>query len=432
MRFYQILREYKREITAKNLGPRLLASAERESITDVDQILAALEEMDPTATKQYTLWLANQYIKQQFRLEDKPRIKDVLEKFINAKSRLEKKDINQYDFRSLEDQMDKIYDVGLDKPSEEGIFEVPEGAEVLYNGPLGLLAIPKTEEASCELGKGTKWCTAGDEKNRFAYYSKGGPLYIWRDKNGKKYQFHWESMQFTDRRDEPISQEQVDYFRTKHPVLKKLFAAKEKEIVTDPELAYRYAKDAIGGRWPEGEAAIAKSSHWAYRYAGNVVRGRWSEGEAAIATYPQWAYKYAKHIIRSRFPEGEAAVATDPEWAYHYARYVIGGRWPAGEPAIAADPHWASMYAMNVIVGRFPKGEAVIAKSSGWAYEYALDVICDRWPKGESAIATDPKMSYYYARDVIRGRFPAGEAVIATDPVWANEYAKNIVGGKWP
>jgi hypothetical protein len=382
MRSRDFLFEYKRDITAKNLGSRLLASAKRESITDVDQVLAALEEMDPTPNKQYTLWLANQYIKQQFRLEDRPRITDALRKFINAKSRLEQRDINKYDLHSLEDQMDKIYDVELEKPEsqDQATFEVPEGAEVLYNGPLGLLAIPKTEEASCALGKGTRWCTAGNENNRFAYYSKGGPLYIWRDKNGEKYQFHWESMQFMDRQDQPISQEQADYFRIKHPVLKKLFAAKEKEIAKDPKRAYKYAKNVIRGRWPEAEAAIATDPERAYLYAKDIIRGRWPEAEAVIATDPERAYLYARDVIGGRWPEAEAAIATDPERAYLYAKDIIGGRFPEGEAAIATDPERASMYAKDIIRGRFPEAEAVIAKDPSAAYLYAWYVIRGRWP----------------------------------------------------
>ena len=382
MKVYQIIREYKRDITAKNLGSRLIASAEREGITDVDQVLAALEEMDPTANKQYTLWLAKQYIKQQFRLEDRPRITDALRKFINAKSRLEQRDINKYDLHSLEDQMDKIYNIELEKPEsqDQATFEVPEGAEVLYNGPLGLLAIPKTKKASCELGSGTRWCTAGGEDNRFAYYSKNGPLYIWRDKNGEKYQFHWESMQFTDARDRPLSQEQIDYFRTKHPVLKKLFAAKEKEIAKDPKRAYKYAKNVIGGRWPEAEAAIAKDAKWAYLYAKDIIRGRWPEVEAVIAKDPEWAYLYAKDIIRGRWPEAEAVIATDPERAYLYARDVIGGRWPEAEAAIATDPKISNYYAYHVIGGRWPEAEAVIAKDPEWASMYAKYIIRGKWP----------------------------------------------------
>jgi hypothetical protein len=432
MRAKDFLFEYKRGITAKNLGSRLLASAKRESITDVDQILAALEEMDPTATKQYTLWLANQYIKQQFRLEDRPRITDALRKFINAKSRLEQRDINKYDFRSLEDQMDKIYNVELDAPSEEGIFEVPEGAEVLYNGPLGLLAIPKTEEASCELGSGTRWCTAGNEDNRFESCSKDGPLYIWRDKNGEKYQFHWESTQFMDRRDEPISQEQMDYFRTKHPVLKKLFAAKEKEIAKDPEWAYEYARDVIRGRWPEAEAVIATDPEWAYEYARDVIRGRWPEAEAAIAKDPKRAYRYAGNVVRGRWPEVEAVIAKDPEWAYLYAKDIIRGRWPEAEAVIAKDSGDAYKYAMYVIVGRWPAGEPAIAADPQWAYWYARDVIGGRWPEAEAVIAKDPYSALGYALNVIGGRWPEAEAAIAKDAKWAYLYAKNVVGGKWP
>ena len=73
----------------------------------------------------------------------------------------------------------------------------------------------------------------------------------------------------------------------------------EKEL-TDPEWAYLYARDVIGGRWPEGEAAIAKDPEWAYRYARYVVRGRWPEGEEAIATDPYWTKEYLE-----LFPEAK-------------------------------------------------------------------------------------------------------------------------------
>ena len=39
----------------------------------------------------------------------------------------------------------------------------------------------------------------------------------------------------------------------------------EKEL-TDPGLAYLYARDVIRGRWPEGEPAIATSPYYSKEY----------------------------------------------------------------------------------------------------------------------------------------------------------------------
>ena len=71
---------------------------------------------------------------------------------------------------------------------------------------------------------------------------------------------------------------------------------------TDPELAYAYARFVLKGRFPEGEAAIAKNPSDAYFYAKNVLNGRFPEGEEAIATKPglisEWylkLYPEAKH-----------------------------------------------------------------------------------------------------------------------------------------
>jgi hypothetical protein len=75
---------------------------------------------------------------------------------------------------------------------------------------------------------------------------------------------------------------------------------------TDPLNAYYYAKDVIGGRFPEGEAAIATDPRWAHEYARDVIRGRWPEGEAAIATGPDPYYTLA---YLGLFPEAKL------EWA---------------------------------------------------------------------------------------------------------------------
>ena len=157
------------------------------------------------------------------------------------------------------------------------------------------MVIPKTEFAAQYWGRGTDWCTAyGDPKGKwpkrtstFDEYDKG-PLYIWNDNNGEKYQFHFPSRQFMDSGDRPISHEKLQYFRTQHPVLKKVFAMKEKEFAKNPQLAYEYARDVIG-RFPEAEEAIAKDPEWAYMYAKNVIKPS--------------KYKYFSDIIKGRLPK---------------------------------------------------------------------------------------------------------------------------------
>ena len=93
------------------------------------------------------------------------------------------------------------------------------------------------------------------------------------------------------------------------------------ERLKDPQAAYHYAKDVLNGRFPEGEAAIAKNTRWSYYYARDVIKGRWPRGEVAIAKDPQdayYAYLYARDVLKGRFPGGEEAIAKDPIWAEKY------------------------------------------------------------------------------------------------------------------
>lgn len=75
--------------------------------------------------------------------------------------------------------------------------------EVPYEDKEWKVIIPKSYDASCYWGNGTKWCTATRESNEwYDTYSSQGPLYIIINKHtNEKYQFHFESEQFMNKND---------------------------------------------------------------------------------------------------------------------------------------------------------------------------------------------------------------------------------------
>ena len=358
MRAREFITEYKRQQTITTYGDRLLQHAAKNKETNnIDDIMAALEAMDPTRNKQYVVWLARQYLSGRFRLEDQSRIRDDLTAYDSLKPRLpqNQRDINQLTYPALIDIVDSVNsatigDSGSEK-SNTGTFPVVSDSTVLYNGPLGQLSIPKTQAASCELGRGTRWCTAADTDNWFDRYSQEGPLYVWRDRNGSKYQFHFESGQFKDSRDQDIKKKLLDQFRTTHPILSQLFAKREKDVLDsgDARAAYHYAHDILKAPWPEAEPQIAQD--------------------------PDAAYWYARYVLKAPFPQAEPQIAQDPLVAYLYARYVLKAPWPEAEPQIAQDPDAAYRYARDLLKRPWPEAEPVIAQNPWGAYEYAQDVL---------------------------------------------------------
>jgi hypothetical protein len=295
-------------------------------------------------------WLARQYISGQFALEDYPRINSVLVNFEKLKPRLPIKDINRYTLYSLEDLMDKTMNVDLDNKSatDTGTFPVIDDSTVLYNGPLGQLAIPNTEIASCQLGNGTKWCTAGNENNQFVGYNANGKLYIWRDRNGEKFQISIETdlgnFEFMNAQNRPLDAEKAEYFRKKHPVMSKLFKKIESKIMKDPWPAYRYAVVVVKGRWPEAEPYIMTDAQTAAAYALGQLKARWPEAESIIKTDAGMAVKYVMKFMGRRWPEAEPYIMKDPWHALMYASQVINGRWREAEPYIMKDSFIAASY----------------------------------------------------------------------------------------
>lgn len=350
MRIRELILEYNAEITLKKQGDKLGTVASRFNMTP-ELLLKDLEEIDPTKNKQYVMWLIREIFKEKFKPKDSPRIRQTLIDFEKLKPRLAKKDVNSYDLHELEKTIDDILEpeLGRDDTVLGHSFPVVDDSRVLYNGPLGQLAIPETKEASCELGKGTRWCTAASNRNYFDSYDAEGNLYVWRDRNGEKYQFHFELMHMTDATDQELSLKEIKYFRLEHPVLKKLFQSKEKDILKTPDNIINYAMRVIQGPWPEAEEIISDDPELAIDYARSVLRKRWRKVEEKILTGPSWAFKYARDVIKGPWPEAEHLFIDDPYWASRYAILILGKRWPEAEKTIKKDPDEFQKYSKHLI-----------------------------------------------------------------------------------
>ncbi len=345
MRSKEFLFEYDRDKTIEQMGTAIANTAKLDNPRIKDEelapeqiyalsqnVLSRIESVDPTPNKKYVLWIVRQFVKNSLKLED---INEFLRNDIQDFHELPKQrkqqlgietDINKYTWRDLREIATKLKKAtDLEEPVDANLdYEHIDDMEVLYVGDMGQLIIPRTTEASCEIGSGTRWCTAATQSdNMFRNYSKQGPLYVWipsrkmpEKKQSNKFQFHFgEDFQFMDENDERIDSELLQYFRTKHPVLKKVFAKSEEAIKQDPRKAYYYADDAIGGRFPEGEEAIKQSPQYAFMYARDFIKGRWPEGEEAIKQNPYYAFAYARDFIKGRWPEAEEQIKQyQPPW----------------------------------------------------------------------------------------------------------------------
>ena len=168
-----------------------------------------------------------------FRLEDAEQIKTALERYHSMKPQLpqNERDIGRFKtFYRFEDFVDSKMDPEQQQEIEDEILNRKD-VEVLYNGPMGTVTIPRTEEASCELGKGTRWCTAGNMSNMYDYYAERGDLIIYNEKPGNaKYQFHIDmnrigsgrGIEATDARDRQLGYRELKYFQEEHPVMKEI------------------------------------------------------------------------------------------------------------------------------------------------------------------------------------------------------------------
>lgn len=88
-------------------------------------------------------------------------------------------------------KVDKYSKLKIGEVAGFTVYKIPKGAT-------------KLKQVACDLGSGTEWCTAHSEASFFEKYIDDGPLYIFDNEKGEKYQFHYESDQFMDKNDNTV------------------------------------------------------------------------------------------------------------------------------------------------------------------------------------------------------------------------------------
>jgi hypothetical protein len=244
MRAQEFLLEYNQQATIKNFGPKLLATANRDSsyrerqrlttkpeqfqIDDrwLPDILNQLESADPTAHKEYSQTLAKLYTRGDTKMEDVvSTVAQRLAKFhrLKLKKAIQPpyNDFNRYQtFGDFMQAVDSLQDI------EPEFVNKGQAEEVYRDADLRIIK-PLNQDAACYYGQGTRWCTAATQGiNQFNFYSKSGPLYIILPTRpaypGEKYQFHFDSKQFMNEQDRRINSAALV---ARYPQLRKIFAA---------------------------------------------------------------------------------------------------------------------------------------------------------------------------------------------------------------
>lgn len=187
---------------------------------------------DPTPNKAHTQWILKQYQNKSIRQEDAPRVHQALTNFNQVKSKLDKKDINQYqDVSEIETAVHphlkaagpkKTKGAGFDRrnPEAYGDDHIKKVFEDKESGVKGYHL--KTKAASISLyggghtagNGGTSWCTAADSSgNMFNHYNGAGAkkIHTMHFPNGRKLQFHHDTNQIMDEADKTVNLKDPGY-----------------------------------------------------------------------------------------------------------------------------------------------------------------------------------------------------------------------------
>jgi hypothetical protein len=152
--------------------------------------------------------------------------------FDKYQKNLPKKDINQYlSFESLEADLEPFKQKEKEK-------ELENQTEKIYEDDNFLVLVPKTIEASCKYGSGTKWCTTVKGADHFRRYTSNnqGLYYIIR-KKGNQTEPHYKvavhissnGENWWDAKDRPMTDSSIELFKEYFPELYKAISEHDEE-----------------------------------------------------------------------------------------------------------------------------------------------------------------------------------------------------------
>lgn len=192
MKLIELLLEYDRNATIATYGKKLDTVNSTNNLTvPIETLMDKFEQTDPSINKQYVQWLCKQYIAGAFKLNNIYWIGRLLSNFQNVKNRLpiEKRNIDKLTVSDLEQ-----INIDVQHPrmkNHDPVSSFGSDVHVWYNGLWGYLITPLNQQAAQKYSKGTKWCTGAEANNKFTLFDDVGPLFIWKGKDGKKYQCHF-------------------------------------------------------------------------------------------------------------------------------------------------------------------------------------------------------------------------------------------------
>lgn len=159
-----------------------------------------LAQLDPSPTKKYVMWMAKQRSKKHA-LED---IGPTVNEFDRVGKNLQKKSIDQYDdLKELEDAL-KEYD--FKKSANKKEKSAHQDAEFITEENGYQLYLIKSHAASCQLGRGTKWCITMSDSMYWDSYEAANKFFfcIPTSANDEKFALQLKlvpEMQITDTRE---------------------------------------------------------------------------------------------------------------------------------------------------------------------------------------------------------------------------------------
>jgi len=146
---------------------------------------------------------------------------ELVKDFDKYQSQLKKKDINQYNSFT---ELDTALKPFIEKEKEK---ELEKRVDKVYEDNKFLVIKPKTEEASCKYGAGTKWCVTQKGSGHFGRYTQGNQqLYFIIDKKNStdkefsKVAVHFSNrgdITFWDSQDNSLTQKEINILKYAFP-----------------------------------------------------------------------------------------------------------------------------------------------------------------------------------------------------------------------